>query len=1146
MNLKIQITIISAILALMAGIAAAETQTMNSIDADLVIQVGDMDNLGFGWPPGFDVFSGMSTPVHRYPFQPGEQDPPGTDMIMVGTSYNGTPPSGQDGYTRTTKRPANLPQAINIEYDLKDVKVNSASIQMFVDDFQSPVWKSKFQVTLNGQRVSFMEDVLNTLVQSGPIGKLITVQVPSDFLPMVRSGQLNISIDDPTTGAGDGFAIDFVRLLINPHITTVGNVSGIVTDNSTGKLLKGVIISASGTVTTKTISGGTYVLKGVPAGLVVVNASKKGYIPQSKAVDLIAGSNMTLDFALQPVPEQTVVENNDGYDLVSYVDGLKDVTNGDLNYLRWDGVYRPKSELNISNGSWPYRISGNKSTANFKLDGVTLSIPKANAKFKQKLGSISYDLIYSKSDLQGKEFLDINYSLKSKKQVKEYKDDFNIRYGRLHFKAGTEHISVHDDTLRNYTEDGKIFQDVTYLFNEDYDFRIVDGNIRLTFKNNSINKLKGNVIIEIRTWEIIGANNSLWGGNVTFDSTTEVRSTGNVELRQKVDDYSLYTRFDEGNGITIHNENISNVLEGYLEGYMGNNSTSGKYVQGRYGQAFYFNGINNKVLFNDHPDLRLPFDFTISLYLNLASGVDNLDTDIIRKGSTATASPKAWYKLELTDNLIHGDIQKGSTTDHFYDIMQRMDGNWHFLTFTRKSETCSLMVDNVVIKSGTCGKNTANTARFSIGAKDTYIQTTGLDFTNGFIDEARIYDRQLNTSELALIRNNSHYPAGTVTRNLSSLIHAGEELKESGCNGTWDRSTTKVDIMASTNNTTWDTIQSNAIPNVGYIIDPGNNYTLSRCSLSTSDPSKTPIIESIRARIGPKGSSYNISVSTLPEGLSPQPLGGGQYTYGENISVEAQPVDGYTFQNWTEGGSQVSTSARYQFIVTGNRNLIAVYSQNSQNTNSLAGWWRFDNESSENSTFFRDWSNHGNNATCILTSCPIIKPGKFGNALNFDGSNDYIVSGNGSSLDITDSITIEAWVKPGRLDTAYLVKKATRDFTDGYELSLSKATGKAYFRINQKTSKNTYKLFSNSSYPVDGNTWIHLAGVYNGSHLQIYFNGKLEKSMPGPANISSNTDKLKIGGPDDLRYFKGAIDEVIIWNRALSPEEINASYNTGN
>jgi len=51
--------------------------------------------------------------------------------------------------------------------------------------------------------------------------------------------------------------------------------------------------------------------------------------------------------------------------------------------------------------------------------------------------------------------------------------------------------------------------------------------------------------------------------------------------------------------------------------------------------------------------------------------------------------------------------------------------------------------------------------------------------------------------------------------------------------------------------------------------------------------------------------------------------------------------------------------------------------------------------------------------------------------------------------------------------------------------------------------------------------------------------------MPGPANILSNTENLKIGGPDLSRYFKGTIDEVRIRNRALSPEEIKASYDAG-
>jgi lysophospholipase L1-like esterase len=212
---------------------------------------------------------------------------------------------------------------------------------------------------------------------------------------------------------------------------------------------------------------------------------------------------------------------------------------------------------------------------------------------------------------------------------------------------------------------------------------------------------------------------------------------------------------------------------------------------------------------------------------------------------------------------------------------------------------------------------------------------------------------------------------------------------------------------------------------------------------------------------------------------------------------------------------------------------------------SLVGWWRFNIESGESSTFFRDWSTWENNAACSGTNCPASISGMFGNALSFDGVNDYLDAGNAPSLNITGNLTIEAWVKPERLETTHIVKKASRDLTDGYELSLSESTGKAYFRVNQKTSHNIYKLFSKSSYPLDGNTWVHLVGVYNRDQVQIYFNGNLENSMSGPANILFNTDNLEIGSPDLSRYFKGTIDEVRTWNRALSSEEIKASYDAG-
>jgi lysophospholipase L1-like esterase len=267
----------------------------------------------------------------------------------------------------------------------------------------------------------------------------------------------------------------------------------------------------------------------------------------------------------------------------------------------------------------------------------------------------------------------------------------------------------------------------------------------------------------------------------------------------------------------------------------------------------------------------------------------------------------------------------------------------------------------------------------------------------------------------------------------------------------------------------------------------------------------------------------------------------GAVPYIANTGSDNVSVFGISFSDPTPTNGAI-LSQNYAFINTTVLNASTAFIDWNR---SLVGWWRFNTENSENTTFFRDWSSWKNNATCLVTNCPASTSGKFGNALHFDGVNDYVDTGNASSLNITGNITIEAWVKPERLETAHIVKKATRDSTDGYELSLSESTGKAYFRVNQKTSHNTYKIFSNSSYPLDGNTWVHLVGLYNRDQVQIYFNGNLENSMSGPTNIVSNTDNLKIGGPDLSRYFKGTIDEVRIWNRALSPEEIKASYDAG-
>ena len=104
-----------------------------------------------------------------------------------------------------------------------------------------------------------------------------------------------------------------------------------------------------------------------------------------------------------------------------------------------------------------------------------------------------------------------------------------------------------------------------------------------------------------------------------------------------------------------------------------------------------------------------------------------------------------------------------------------------------------------------------------------------------------------------------------------------------------------------------------------------------------------------------------------------------------------------------------------------------------------------------------DSSGSGNNGG--LQGNPTWVTGQHGQAIRFDGSGDYAVVPDASSLDISGAITIAAWVRPEKLATQYLVKKATNGGTNGYELSLSSA-GKVFVRFNQLTSGDTFRINS--------------------------------------------------------------------------------------
>jgi hypothetical protein len=126
-------------------------------EADYKIRIGDIDNLGYGWPEDFNPFSGRSTDSHEWPLRIIPEDIAGMDRVIIPSSFiknSSKAPCMNDGYSEGDHK---LFKVVPFEMPLesiKDAEIKSASMLIFVDDFQSPVTCSKFRVWFNGQRIT--------------------------------------------------------------------------------------------------------------------------------------------------------------------------------------------------------------------------------------------------------------------------------------------------------------------------------------------------------------------------------------------------------------------------------------------------------------------------------------------------------------------------------------------------------------------------------------------------------------------------------------------------------------------------------------------------------------------------------------------------------------------------------------------------------------------------------------------------------------------------------------------------------------------------------------------------------------------------------------------------------------------------------
>jgi beta-lactam-binding protein with PASTA domain len=190
-------------------------------------------------------------------------------------------------------------------------------------------------------------------------------------------------------------------------------------------------------------------------------------------------------------------------------------------------------------------------------------------------------------------------------------------------------------------------------------------------------------------------------------------------------------------------------------------------------------------------------------------------------------------------------------------------------------------------------------------------------------------------------------------------------------------------------------------------------------------------------------------------------------------------------------------------------------------------------------------------------------PGKFGGALKFDGVDDWVTvtDTTASPLDLSTGMTLEAWVNPSSLSGWECVLMKERGVVgegllsyalyahDGAPLSMGQAVPAGYVRLNNATLTSDKAVRGTTKVPL--NTWTHIATTYDGVVQKFYVNGVLVGTAnpivaPSLNTIVQSNGALRIGGDASStgEFFNGLIDEVRVYNRALSATEITTDMST--
>jgi len=211
----------------------------------------------------------------------------------------------------------------------------------------------------------------------------------------------------------------------------------------------------------------------------------------------------------------------------------------------------------------------------------------------------------------------------------------------------------------------------------------------------------------------------------------------------------------------------------------------------------------------------------------------------------------------------------------------------------------------------------------------------------------------------------------------------------------------------------------------------------------------------------------------------------------------------------------------------------------------LVGWWKFNSSSGATATDSSDTANNGTLANMADSDWVAGKSAAFGNCLEFDGTDDYVAIPADAAYPSTD-FSLSIWLNQasGAALNSPMIESQGYTATGSFNFYIAGSGTKiAFYAFN--TTTGTWKL----DVTVDDDTWYHAAAVYTASaeEVELYFDGSSVGTVDvGAVTIDDwNDNGIWIGRDRTTSYWKGKLDDVRIYNVALTSTNVTKIYGSG-